>query len=174
MNREVRMNQTRGILCLNEAPYRAAQKHTNLAQRLIFHENEPLLSQVQTALWQLRLSCEWVCVAAEGGEALAALALAAQLPVDRLALKGVWLNLPRRGREMARLRRYALRNLPLVISDALLIGAPEEEIKILLRSRRHGGLCALEAQDWSQCAQLLTAPWDRATENNLLIPMKCV
>ena len=168
------MNQTRGILCLNEAPYRAAQKHTNLAQRLIFMENEPLLSQAQTALWQLRRSCEWVCVAAEGGEALAALALAAQLPVDRLALKGAWLNRPQRSRETVRLRRYALRNLPLVISDVLLIGAPEEEIKTILRGRRHGGLCALEAQGWSQCTQLLTAPWDCATENNLLIPMKCV
>lgn len=168
------MNQTRGILCLNDAPFRAAQKYTNLAQRLIFMENEPLLSQAQTALWQLRRCCEWVCVAAEGGEALAALALAAQLPVDRLALKGAWLNRPQRSRETARLRRYALRNLPLVISDVLLIGAPEEEIKTILRGRRHGGLCALEAQDWSQCAQLLTAPWDCATENNLLIPMKCV
>lgn len=171
------MNQIRGILCLSDAAFQAAKMHTEYVQRLIFHENEPLLLQAQTALWRLRKQCAWVCVAADEAEAFLALALAAQLPVDRLVFRGAWL--PRSGlrgqdRERLRLRSYALKNLPLVIADALLIGSGTAEIRALSGGRRHGGLCALGQGSWQEYAYLLDAPWQQVMENNLINPWKCV
>lgn len=165
------MEQLRGILCLSEAPFWALQGEKNCVQRLIFSENEPLLSQAQEALWRLRRSCSWACVAAEGEAALVALALAVQLPVERLMLMGRWRAA---SRKMARVRSFALRNLPLMISDVILIGAGSGEVSILLNSRRYGRLCALEAQRWEACAELSVAPWELADEKNLLNSMKCV
>lgn len=165
------MQQKRGVLCLNDAPFCALKQEIQTVQRLVFDENEPLLPQAQQALWQLRCKCDWVCIAAEGEAALVALALAAQLPVERLALMGRWRSC---SKKMARFRAYALRNLPLVIANVLLIAAGDEEIAALLRGRRHGELCVLAAQRWQDCANLLTAPWSAVLEKNLLNSMKCV
>ena len=158
------MKQTKGVLCFNEAPFQALKGEINNAQRLIFNENEPLLPQAQQGLWQLRLRCDWICVAAEGERALLALALAAQLPVERLALMGRWQTA--KGKRSP-LRGYAMRNLPLVVADVLLIGADGAQARAL-RDRRYGALAVLKADGWEQCAHLLLAPWTEAAEKNLL------
>lgn len=163
------MNQFRGILCLNEAPYQVLQKKKMQVQRLIFNENEPLLYQAQAALWDMRRQYSWVCVAAEGRYNAAALALAAQLPVDRLALMGGWTEAAGACRRFARLRNYALRNLSLVISDIMLVGAPEADIRRMIRGRRHGRLCVLPGQDWEECAGLIEAEWNALREKTCLI-----
>lgn len=163
------MNQKRGVLCLDAAPFRAAQSRNIDAQRLIFNENEPLLCQAQTALWEIRRRCGWVCVAAEGERIAAAVALAAQLPVDRLALKGGWLYCRGEDRKARRLKCFARRNLPLVVSDVLWIGAPEREARVMVRSRRHGDLRILPEQDWESCADLLVGKCNAGTEKTCLI-----
>lgn len=167
--REVCMK--RGILCLNGASYWAIQKHAVLVQRLIFNENEPLLPQAQEALWHMRRDCDWICVAAEHERVFIALALAEQLPVERLALMGEWMD----GRCIHRdLRRYALRNLPLAVADAILMGASSRELQMMLRGRRYGETCLLSETRWAECAGLLTAPWEAVAEKNLLNSTKCV
>lgn len=161
----------RGILCLNGASYWALQGHTNLLQRLIFNENEPLLPQAQEALWCMRRLCDWICMAAEHERVFVALALAEQLPVERLALMGEWMDVQCIHRD---LRRYALRNLPLVVADAVLMGASSRELQTMLRGRRHGETCLLNETGWEECAGLLTAPWETVAEKNLLNSTKCV
>ena len=169
------MEETRGVLYLSAAqtaaPARSGERWETAY--LSFGEGERWLSQAQSALWELRRRCSWICVAADRVGAGAAAALAAQLPVDRLALTGSRL-FDRSGTRLqgqaARLERFARRNLALVISEVLLIGASEREIQgfaSLLGRRR---VCALEG-----CREnFLTASWAEVNENNLLIPGKCV
>ena len=179
------MEQRRGILFLADPLCAAAlpQQHTeNPEERLIFSENEPLLPQAQEALWRVRRRCGWVCVAASGGAVGVALALAAQLPVDRVALAGGRLLAPDavpRPRSLARIDRYARRNLALVASEVLILDADAEEIAGFARLFARRQLCALETgapreSPWQRCAPLLCAPWEAVNEKNLLIPGKCV
>lgn len=179
------MDQTRGVLFLAD-PLRAAvppQKCGNIpAKVLAFHEGEPLLPQAQGALWELRRRCDWACVAASGGAVGVALALAAQLPVDRLALAGSRLfgaDGAKSPREVGRMERFARRNLALVTAELLLADAADAEIRGYLRFWGRRRICALETgappeAPWSRCAQMLCAPWAVLNENNLLNPWKCV
>ena len=194
------MNQMRGVLFLADPRMPAAplQKHiaNTTVKTLTFDEGGRYLSLAQAALWRMRLNCTWVCVAAEGGAAAVALALAAQLPVDRLALMGSGIFIagakssgPARGgracrksdfavlpreeaasRELMRLKRYARRNLALVVSEMMLVNAPEEEIRGLMWGMGRRKVCALECGGWDGCLSLLAAPWSRVCEKNLLIP----
>ena len=179
------MEETRGVLFLAD-PLRAValpqRQLKNPCTALIFDENERLLPQAQEALWEMRRRCGWVCVAASGAAVGAATALAAQLPVDRLALADSALfagrgeRLPR---ELSRLKRFARRNLALVTSELLLVNAAPGEIASFARILGPGRLCALETgappeRPWERCAALLCAPWSVVNENNLLIPWKCV
>lgn len=99
---------------------------------LVFDEGGRFLSQAQNAFQQLRMRAEWICVAASGAAVGIALALAAQLPVERLAL---WLDgAPRiRNRELHRIHGFARRNLSLVVSEILLIDAGEADERRLVR-----------------------------------------
>ena len=164
------MEETRGVLYLGMQPgaaVRGAWKCVTLA------EGEHWLPQAQAALWELRKRCAWVCVAADRRGAGVAAALAAQLPVDRLALAGSCLfdrSGPRPRGQAARLERFARHNLALVISEVLLIGASDREIRGFASQMGRRGICALEA-----CGEnFLTASWEEVNENNLLIPGKCV
>ena len=169
------MEEKRGVLYLEASPgtHDTLRDARMESASLVFGEGEGWLSQAQTALWELRKRCAWICVAAGRGGAGAAAALAAQLPVDRLALAGSQLfdrSGPRLQGQAARLERFARRNLALVISEVMLIGATDREIQgfISLFGRRR--VCALEA-----CGEnFLTASWAQVNENNLLIPGKCV
>ena len=146
------MPQKRSILYLNDP----LSKYPN-TKGLVFHENESILSQAQAALWQLRRDAGWVCVAAQGAAADIGLALAAQLPVDRLAL----LNMPRGRaklpRQMNKLRAFARRNLALITAEILIIGADEAQVQALLRGTGRCRICALD----SLPMELLTVPWEQ-------------
>ena len=167
------MDQSRGILYLAD-PLNAGtaiQKKNQAANSitLIFNENGHYLSLGQTALWRLRQRFEWICVSAEGSAACIAIALAAQLPVDRLVLTGSSLFVRRKirmPRELVRLEGFARRNLALVVSEILLVGEEKAEIRGFTRGRNHGKLCILAEGD----RDLLTAPWETLSRNSLLIP----
>lgn len=163
------MQKERGVLLLPD-PTGGAQMQTYPIQGLVFHENESLLSQAQTALWNLRRAHSWVCVAAQGEAACIALALAAQLPVERVALLGKAGEGARRSRELRRLRAYARRNLALLTSEILLVGDAAQQARDFLHGNRHCRMCALPALEMEH----LAAPWERLCENNLLIQGKCV
>ena len=171
------MDHARGILFLADPLNADGTPHKQIRSTnrmtLIFDENGRYLSLAQAALWRLRQKHEWVCVAAEGRAAGIGVALAAQLPVDRLALAGSGLfnrERMRLPRELARLEIYAKRNLALVVSEILLAGVKEGEARGFLRGRSRGKLCVLEADIWEKCQNLLTAPWAELSRNNLLIP----
>lgn len=177
------MEQNRGILFLadplrEKAAPQTQMKYANL-MTLVFDENERYLSLAQAALWRIRQKSEWVCVAAEGKAACIALALAAQLPVDRLALADSDVFSGRRRgvpREIARLEAYARRNFSLVVSEILLIGAREAEARRMLHAWNRDKVCVVagDALDWKKQWTLLTAPWDVLSQKNLLIPRNCV
>lgn len=177
------MEQNRGVLFLAdplkaESAARMKSEYAN-SMTLIFDENGRYLSLAQAALWRMRQRYGWVCVAAEGNAACIAAALAAQLPVDRLALAGSGLFLPGTKslpRELARLNAYARRNLSLVVSEILLIGAQNGEVRGFIKSCVHARICTLEAQEssWESCQNILAAPWEQVVQNNLRIPWKCV
>ena len=166
------MEEKRGVLYLDAQSGARGNAGVETAF-LAFDGSEGWLNQAQTALWELRKRCGWICVAAGRRGAGVAAALAAQLPVERIALTGSCLfdrSGPRLQGQAARLERFARRNLALVISEVLLIDATDREIRgftSLLGRRR---VCALAA-----CREnFLTASWAEVNENNLLIPWKCV
>lgn len=154
--------EKRGLLLLNDPlrhGSRFSQMHMDtkaLILELRFTEGEPYLSQAQAALWRLRRECGWVCVAAEGCAAWIALALAAQLMVERLAL---WMEpapekLPR---QMQRLQLYVRRNLSLLASEILLAKASDAELRML--SRGLSGSCELRRISGEVDGEELLYPW---------------
>ena len=169
------MEESRGVLYLSTLPVTAPARSNGqweIAQ-LAPDDAGRWLSQAQAALCELRRRCSWICVAADRVGAGAASALAAQLPVDRLALTQSRL-FDRSGERLqgqaARLERFARRNLALVISEVVLIGATDREIRGFASLMGRRRVCALEA-----CREnFLTASWAEVNENNLLIPGKCV
>lgn len=175
------MDRNRGVLFLADpmngnSAAQMKSEYTN-SITLIFDENGRYLSLAQEALWQIRQRVSWVCVVAEGQAACIAVALAAQLPVERLVLRGNGLFFLHRNdlpRELARLVIYARRNLSLVVSEIMLIGAGKAEVRGFLRGRNRGKICALEEDKEEESRDLLTAPWEQVCRNNLLIPWKCV
>ena len=169
------MEETRGVLYLTDARAEVPAEGDArcAAVSLAPGADARWLSQAQSALWELRRRCGWICVAADRIGAGTAAALAAQLPVDRIALTGSRL-FDRSGTRLqgqaARLERFARRNLALVISEVLLIGATDREIRGFASLMGRRRVCALEA-----CGEnFLTASWAEVNENNLLIPGKCV
>ncbi len=91
-----------------------------------------VLAQAQAALQWMRRRFGWVCVVGSGSMAWLALALAAQLPVERLALCHEEGAAPC-CRELARIAAYARRNLSLVASDILLVDVPAADAHRLAR-----------------------------------------
>ena len=169
------MEEIRGVLYLTDAGAEAPAMGDGRweAVSLAPEEDAHWLTQAQEALWELRRRCGWICVAADRMGAGTAAALAAQLPVDRLALTGSRLFDRSGGRlrgQAARLERFARRNLALVISEVVLVDASDREVRgftALLGRRR---VCALDG-----CRKnFLIASWAEVNENNLLIPGKCV
>ena len=144
------MDQVRGVLFLSD-PLRAGARGRNIERMLrsaddvgrrllsvAFPEAEKCLPHAQAALWELKQRCGWVCVAAARGCAGAALSLAEQLPVDRVALIGgtPFAPLPEGGsaarrRELKRLDGFARRNLALLVAELLLVDVPEDETRRL-------------------------------------------
>ncbi len=169
------VQEARGVLVLDDAADArlAGRGGSWIGVRLDGEEGGNWLERAQAALWELRKSCGWVCVAANRTGAGAAAALAAQLPVDRLALTGSKLFDrcgPRLAGQAARLERFARRNLALVASEVLLIGASDREIRGFASMFGRRRVCALEEGG----ENFYTAPWGEVNENNLLIPRKCV
>lgn len=128
------MEQKRGVLFLADPLRRSgsfSQLHMN-TKALVFNEDERYLPQAQAALYRIRQECGWVCVAAGGSAVWIALALAAQLMVDRLAL---WMEpAPRkRSRQLLRIEAFARRNLSLIASEILLVNPSEEDVRALAR-----------------------------------------
>lgn len=168
------MNPGRGVLFLTEPQAADLQKQYPNYRTLIFaKENGRRLSLAQSALWEMRKSFPWVCVAARGGEGALALALAAQLPVNRIVLLGnpFAASGEKTDRESARLRTYARRNLSLVVAETVMIGMNESALRLLARGMPHAPCCALEGEI---SKDVFTGPWDALAEKNLLIPGKCV
>ena len=162
------MDQLRGVLFLSD-PLRAGARGRNIERMLrsaddvgrrllsvAFPEVEKCLPHAQAALWELRQRCSWVCVAAERGCAGVAMALAEQLPVDRVALLGgtPFAPLPEGGsaarrRELKRLDGFARRNLALLVAELLLVDVPEEETRRLACGLgRNVRLRAQDDADW--------------------------
>lgn len=168
------MRQESGILFLSDplGGFKGLRSKADTnAITLVFSENERYLYQAQQALWELSKRCSWVCISARGDAAPVALALAAQLPVDRLALSGFSLFASRcLPGELARLRVFARRNLSLVASQLLLSDMEDREVRRLIRGLGSGEICLLEKWGLDE----LTAPWTQLCEKNLLIPGKCV
>lgn len=164
------MHSHRQILYLQDPLNHFGKTGYEHAQGLVFHENEPLLSQAQAALWRARRKGGWVCVAARGSACEIALALASQLPVDRLALLSPLQDGRGLPRELRRLRAFARRNLALIIAEIAVFGGDEALMRGFLRGNRHSSLCALCHDGPEQ----LALPWEQLIENNLLIRGKCV
>lgn len=102
------------------------------------------LSRAQAALQWTRERFGWVCVAASGGAAWIALALAAQLPVERLAL---WQDAVPQGRELARIEAFARRNLSLVAAEILLVDVPAADAhRLARRVSRHCEIRRMEGR----------------------------
>ena len=105
------------------------------AETVRFAAGESLRTQAQNAYQRLRLRCERVCVAAAGSGCGVAASLAAQLPVELLALRNGNVFGPRTGaREIDRLNAFARRNLPLIAAEILLVNPSEAEEKGFVRN----------------------------------------
>lgn len=170
------MQQDRGILYIPDprggANLPSPAGHTKEIT-LVFNENERYLYQAQAALWELRRKCGWICVCAEGSSSAAAIALAAQLPVDRLALAAPELfSSADHGisRQASRLRAFARRNLSLVVAQILLADTDESQLRSMMRASGRRDICITGKLD----RDMLTAPWKQLLEKNLLNPWKCV
>lgn len=99
-------------------------------------EGGDMLAEAQAALQWMRRHFDWVCVAGSGSMAWLALALAAQLPVERLALCHE--ERPAlRSRELARIAAFARRNLSLIAAEILLVDVPEAQARLERRVSRH-------------------------------------
>ena len=97
-------------------------------------------------------------MAASGCAVGVALALAAQLMVDRLAL---WMEPApeKRPRELMRIDGYAKRNLSLVACEILLVEPPENGLRMLTRGL--GRNCALRCTDAAALADAdLLGDWN--------------
>ena len=146
------MDQSRGVLLLSDPLRVDAQgriieqmlrsaSEGDAGRRLLFvdfPEGEKCLPRAQAALWELKQRCFWVCVAAERVCAGVALALAEQLPVDRVALLGgtPFSPLPTGGtaarrRELRRMDAFARRNLALLVAELLLVDVSQDEMRRL-------------------------------------------
>ena len=154
--------EKRGLLLINDPLRhggRFSQMHMDtkaLTLELCFTEGEPYLPQAQAALWKLRRECGWVCVAAEGCAAWIALALAAQLMVERLVL---WMEpAPERlPRQMQRLQLYARRNLSLLACEILMAKASDAELRMLSRGLSRS--CELRCISEEADGEDLIRPW---------------
>ena len=138
--------EKRGILLLND-PLRRTSRFSQMhkdTKALVFREDERFLPQAQAALYRMRREYGWVCVAASGCSVGIALALAAQLLVDRLAL---WMETApkERPRELMRIDGYAKRNLSLIACGILLVEPPEDRLRMLMRGLGRG--CELRCVD---------------------------
>ena len=163
------MDQSRGVLLLRnpldsagvwegtiEQMLRSADDVGRRLLSVAFPEAEKCLPHAQAALWELKQRCSWVCVAAERGCAGVALFLAAQLPVDRVALLGgtPFSPLPTGGtaarrRELRRMDALARRNLALLVAELMLVDVPEDEKRRLVRGLGRGGIVRAQGSvDW--------------------------
>lgn len=163
------MDQSRGVLLLRNPLDSAGVREGTIEQMLRsaddvgrrlfslgFSEGERCLPRAQDALRELRRRCGWVCVISERGCAGVALFLAAQLPVDRVALLGgtPFSPLPTSGtaarrRELRRMDALARRNLALVVAELMLVDVPEDEKRRLVRGLGRGGTVrAQRSADW--------------------------
>ena len=128
-----------------------------------------LLSDFQYRLYRLRRRCEWICILAEGKLCSYALALAAQLPVDRLILLGKGCFACRdAGRSRRRISSFARRNLAFITAEIIAAGMEEADLRILRSGLGYhsGGLLALPdaAELWQKRETFLTSSFPALQE----------
>lgn len=91
---------------------------------------DELLPDMQRSFYDVQKRAQRSCIAADGQMWAAALALAAQLSVDRVVLirspKNEEISDRCKRRQLERLRAYARRNLFFCVCDVLVIGTGEE------------------------------------------------
>ena len=106
----------------------------NAMEILRFRAGAPLFEQAQEAYQRSRADCQRLCVAAQGGACGVAVSLAAQLPVELLALRGGNIFGRATGvREIDRLNAFARRNLALIASEILLMQPSNAEERGFVR-----------------------------------------
>ena len=138
------MDRNWGVLYLSDPLDRQAGGLVNRVKNqypntpaLIFDENERWLPKVQAAITDMRLEKTCICLAAEGGACAIALALAAQLPVEKLALRDCVLfdrrRLRKGPRQLKAVAAFARQNLSLVISRLMLADTAQAEIRRIIR-----------------------------------------
>ena len=167
------MKLVRGVLFLREMEKTSVfcgELPTDVrAVECVFDGAGRRLDQAQAALWRLRRVCDWVCVAACGPCSCVAAALAAQLPVDRLALmesslfsasgRDAW------PRDLRRLNAFARRNLSLITSQLVLIAPGDMEARRIVHSACNAQVCIV--RDDSSRANLLFRPWADGDSQNM-------
>ena len=117
-----------GILALCD-PITGEPPLTGAVETVRFEAGD-LLAQAQSAYQRVRSACERVCVAATGGACGIAAALAAQLPVELLALRRGNVFARRTGsRSVDRVNAFARRNLALISAEIVLAEPSEAEGK---------------------------------------------
>ena len=121
-----------GILALCD-PITGEPPLNGAAETVRFAEGDAL-TQARAAYQRVRGKCERVCVAATGSACGIAASLAAQLPVDLLALRKGNIFARRTGnRAVDRVNAFARRNLALIASEIILAEPSEAEEKGFVR-----------------------------------------
>lgn len=128
-----------GCLLIDEKPVSTQRIFRELTNHGIYATSgewgEGLLTDVQKKFYDVQKHAVRACVAAEGATWMAALALAVQLNVDRVALinpsNGPDSLADARRRQLNRLQGYVKRNLFFCVSDVLVVGQKSYENRVL-------------------------------------------
>lgn len=94
------------------------------------------LSDAQNMLYALHTGIRHTCIVSEGRTCCIALALAAQLTVDRIVLCGPDIFAAQIGggdRTLRRIEGFAVRNMPLIAAEIILIDVDRAQIRMLIR-----------------------------------------
>ncbi len=111
----------------------AALERSGVATKRFASTGETLREELLRAYWDVRSPFDASSIAAVGTGCWAALALAEQLPVDRLALvfppadRSFPHVSPPLRRQLLRMLGFARRNLPLCVADTIAVLAPGDE-----------------------------------------------
>ena len=142
-------NALSGLFTCKDMPYARLRSFSR-------SEGEKLHDALQCAHQAVRTGKEHASIVARGLGCEAALALAEQLPVDRLALISPWERADRKKmiqqcggsrekrlgalmRQIMRMSAYARRNLSLCVSDILIVERGNDRA---WRALKNGGICA--------------------------------
>lgn len=133
--------------------------NANGVETFFAQHSRDLLSSVQEGLYRARRP-GGVCIAAEGEMWAAALALAAQLSVERVVLIEPTdrFRMPRndRERQIVRLKSFVRRNLFFCVSDILMLEKDVEQMNALCRRMYNARVWRAKLSDerWTNCEHL--------------------